>query len=803
MLKPATAPQITIDRGAHHRMGAGTRAAVPWRALVAVALLLLTVAAGLYEALPGRGGLTTATVSSRGLVRQGLLSLPTAAQGPVSAALGADSPAYRVRASGRGYGATSPAEHLSSSFTPSGASVSAGATRVGLRLLGVGYLPSLRAIGPVSPRVRANRVLYEHPGVSEWYANGPLGLEQGFTIAKPPGAHAAGPLTLAIALSGNARAALQSGGRGITLSRPDGGALRYTGLSASDARGGALHSWIALQGKRILLRVDASRARYPLRIDPFVQQGKKLTGGGGSGFSGFGHSVALSADGNTALIGGAGDNAAVGAAWVFTRSGETWTQQGPKLTGGGESGQGQFGSGVALSADGNTALIGGQGDERSAGAAWVFTRSGETWTQQGEKLTGAGEIGAASFGHGVALSSDGNTALIGGINDNGAAGAAWVFTRSLETWTQQAKLTGAGTTFFGWSVALSSDGNTALVGSPGDSELVGAAFVFTRSGLIWTQQGEKLTGGGAVGAPRFGISVALSSDGNTALIGGTGDHSFAGAAWVFTRSLETWTQQGGKLTGGGESGEGAFGSSVALSAEGNTALIGGSGDNKGVGAAWAFTRSGETWTQQGSKLTGAGESGEGEFGSAAALSAEGSTALIGGPQDNGVVGAAWVFVPGTAPQCPANPPKVNVRWHYSANGSPGKWSVTGEAKCGQTITLGPQAMEGNLKVNPGAKLKAGYDFTLPRNKSTFTVSFTEGKVVFAARCVSGKAPSESTFTVPLADQSYLVTNANWYPSGEQKSPLTYQGEIAVPNLCAGGQLKLDKGGTFSAFMTMN
>ena len=103
--------------------------------------------------------------------------------------------------------------------------------------------------------------------------------------------------------------------------------------------------------------------------------------------------MALSADGNTALIGGPSDNSKVGAAWVFTRTGATWTQQGGKLTGSGETGAGGFGFSVALSADGNTALIGGPDDNSSVGAAWVFTRTGTTWTQQGSKLTGTGEIG--------------------------------------------------------------------------------------------------------------------------------------------------------------------------------------------------------------------------------------------------------------------------------------------------------------------------------------------------------------------------------------------------------------------------
>src|SRR5207253_1528418 len=144
----------------------------------------------------------------------------------------------------------------------------------------------------------------------------------------------------------------------------------------------------------------------------FIQQGEKLIGDGEVEAGYFGWSVALSADGNTALVAGPADNNGVGAVWVFTRSGDTWTQQGEKLTASGEIGAGRFGGKLALSADGNTALVGAAADNDDVGAAWVFTRSGETWTQQGEKLTGGGEVGTGRFGGSVALSADGNTALV-------------------------------------------------------------------------------------------------------------------------------------------------------------------------------------------------------------------------------------------------------------------------------------------------------------------------------------------------------------------------------------------------------
>ena len=108
---------------------------------------------------------------------------------------------------------------------------------------------------------------------------------------------------------------------------------------------------------------------------------------------------------------------------MFTRSGGTWTQQGAKLTGSGETGAGGFGVSVALSADGNTALIGGPATTATWGRRGCSRARAAIWTQQGAKLTGSGEIGtAAEFGTSVALSADGNTALIGGPVDNGSVG---------------------------------------------------------------------------------------------------------------------------------------------------------------------------------------------------------------------------------------------------------------------------------------------------------------------------------------------------------------------------------------------
>jgi hypothetical protein len=394
------------------------------------------------------------------------------------------------------------------------------------------------------------------------------------------------------------------------------------------------------------------------------QLGPKLVGTGAVAGANQGMSVALSADGNTAIMGGPGPNNAdrdrspsagpVGAAWVFTRSGRTWTQPGHKLVGTtNESGGGLWsqGASVALSGDGNTALVGGPSDNRTTGAAWVFTRGNAGWMQQGDKLVGTGASardGSLPLGQGmsVALSADGNTAIVGGWRAEGA----WVFTRSGDAWRQQGKkLVGAGAVGSarqGMSVALSADGNTALVGGWSDNGNAGAAWVFTRRGDAWTQQGKKLVGAGAVGSARQGTSVALSADGNTAIVGGPGDNPFdqsvpfglgaAGASWVFTRTGGTWTQQGNKLLGVGAVGSARQGASVALAADGNTAVVGGGADSK-TGAVWVFTRSGGDWVQQGHKLI------EGSAAPAVALSADGSIVMVGGANYNWGAGAAWVL----------------------------------------------------------------------------------------------------------------------------------------------------------------
>lgn len=221
--------------------------------------------------------------------------------------------------------------------------------------------------------------------------------------------------------------------------------------------------------------------------------------------------------------------------------------------------------------------------------------------QQGSKLVGAGAIGYAPQGASVSLSSDGSTAIVGAPRDGNGTGAVWIWARTGGIWSQQGtKLVGSGSVGIsaqGFSVSLSSDGNTAMVGGAGDGR-TGAVWVWTRSEGIWSQFGNKLVAVGSDSSSEQGTSVSLSSEGNTAIVGGRGDSGRTSAAYIWTRSGNAWSQQGGPLIGSGDGNSANLGAHVSLSSDGNIAIVGGSGNN----CAWIWKRSGDVWSQQGETL---------------------------------------------------------------------------------------------------------------------------------------------------------------------------------------------------------
>ena len=309
------------------------------------------------------------------------------------------------------------------------------------------------------------------------------------------------------------------------------------------------------------------------------------------------------------------------------------------------AGNDMFGFSVSISGD--TALIGELGDAGYRGAAYVFTHTGANWTLQQKLVASDGEAGDW---FGVAVSIDGDTVLIGAQwdDDNGGhSGSAYVFHRTGTIWTQEAKLLasdGEAGDHFGQSVSLS--GGNALIGAYYDDDKgvdSGSAYVFTRYGTTWTQEAKLLASDGAAG-DTFGNRVSIA--GNTAIIGAPMDDDNgenSGSVYVFTYTGSTWTQQQKILATDGAPGD-LFGFSVSI--DGNTALIGAFyNDNNGVnsGSAYVFTRIGTSWVQQQKLIASDGKASD-NFGYSVSLA--GDTALIGahGVDDNGHdSGSAYVF----------------------------------------------------------------------------------------------------------------------------------------------------------------
>ncbi|MGO9489337.1 MAG: IPT/TIG domain-containing protein [Solirubrobacteraceae bacterium] len=554
--------------------------------------------------------------------------------------------------SGNLLAAQNPAQRMGVRFARSGVLVSHGALRFGLSLGRLDYGRRGLGLDRAQPSSSDNRVVYDQPGLAEWYVNGSAGLEQGFTLQHGAPAAQGESVTIAMSMQGTARAELAPGSASLLISRAGAPSLSYGALSATDARGHRLGVGLELHGRTLLLRVDTRGARYPVRIDPLLAEAPTVPSPAGEG-SQFGAGLALSADGTTAIVGAPHDGRS-GAAWIYTRSGTTWTREGGPLTGieptepcapeePGEPATCQFGLAVALSGDGKTALIGAPGENSDRGAAWLFTRSGSSWVP-GPELQGGEESGPGHFGRSVAISGDGNTAVIGGPWDGHGSGAAWVFTRSESGWVQQGpKLTSSepsGEARFGRSVAISGDGSTALIGAPDYGAGLGAAWVFAPGGGEWTEQGPALTSGEPSGEEHFGHSVALSSDGTTALIGAPDHDKYVGAAWAFRRTGGEWSQPGTDLTAPPPHRQSLLGSSVALSGSGDLALAGGYGTELANGTVWEFSRFGEEWTEAG-QATFAPEANHAHLGASVALSSDGEVALAGGPFYDLEAGGVW------------------------------------------------------------------------------------------------------------------------------------------------------------------
>ena len=437
-----------------------------------------------------------------------------------------------------------------------------------------------------------------------------------------------------------------------------------------------------------------------------------------------GNSSAVSADGSTIAVGAPHESSGAkgingnqadksayssGAVYVYTRRGTTVTQQAYiKASNPGDGAN--FGSSVALSRDGNTLAvaayyessnatgINGNQLDRSipeAGAVYIFTRSGTTWTQQAyikASNTGNAAVGdnfaeGDQFGYSIGLSDDGNTLAVGAIGedsnaegvggnqaDNSAnqAGAVYVFARTGTAWAQQAYIKSSMTrpnVLFGYGVGVSENGTTLVVAEYDADRGQGALYVLTRNGATWTHQA-RIKAENAENGDSLGYSLAISDDGNTIAAGAADedclipginvagcdkdqpqDHS-AGAAYVFVRNGTTWTQQA-FIKSSNPAHEDWFGVRIAISGDGNTVAVAAPNEDsaaKGIngnqaddsaaeaGAVYYFTRTGTTWVQS-AYVKASNTRAADEFGSSLALSGDGRTLLVGARgEDSGAKG---------------------------------------------------------------------------------------------------------------------------------------------------------------------
>jgi len=361
-----------------------------------------------------------------------------------------------------------------------------------------------------------------------------------------------------------------------------GGPTQQAKLVAADgAPGDLLGSAVAVSGDTAVLgaynRNAGQGAVYVFtRAGTAWSQQQELVAADGSAGDQFGRSVAI--DGDTAVACAPGKSNFLGAVYVFTRSGSTWSQQ-QELTFPNGTVDESYAGPVAL--DGDTLAVGAHGNDGGRGAAYVFVRSGTTWTLQQKLVVSDGAFNDF-VGDSVALSGD--TLVAGAEGRNAGLGAAFIFVRSGSTWTQQAELArpaGAVNDIFGSSAAVS--GDTAVVCADYENTAQGAAYVFTRTGTTWTLQ-QRLTGNDLVNNDLFGVSASLQAD--TLLVGARNVQLGRGAAYLFARTGTVWTQTQ-ILTASDAANFDDFGDSVAL--DGDTAVLGADGTNSADGGAYVFT----------------------------------------------------------------------------------------------------------------------------------------------------------------------------------------------------------------------
>lgn len=372
-----------------------------------------------------------------------------------------------------------------------------------------------------------------------------------------------------------------------------------------------------------------------------------------------GYSNCISADGTRLVVGcyysdsdGVTDS---GAAYVFVRNGNSWIQE-AKLIANDKAANDQGGHYVSISADGSRVAMGAplhSAGAASTGAVYIFKRSGTNWDQEA-KLVASDRLTLDYFGHRCSMSADGSRVLIGAYGvDSGAngTGAAYVFYRSNTSWVQEAKLVAddkVALDYFGIALALSSDATRAVIGAyNADSTFTdtGSAYVFLRSGTNWTQEA-KLVALDKAASDRFGNNVAITANGNRVVVGSfnaDAGATDAGAAYVFSRNLTSWTQEAKLIASDGAIND-TFGCGVAINSDGIRIAIG--SNIAAGGAVYMFARTGTSWAQE-NKFSASDKTPADTFGISVSFTADATRLVVGANlADPGVManaGAAYVY----------------------------------------------------------------------------------------------------------------------------------------------------------------
>jgi len=313
---------------------------------------------------------------------------------------------------------------------------------------------------------------------------------------------------------------------------------------------------------------------------------------GGAEDAGFGSVLAIDPDGDTLVVGAPNDtvngNFKEGSVYIFQKSHEGRFRKVAQLTAS-DGNSGSFFGSASISGDGNTIVVGAHGVSAIPGAAYIYVKPPSGWktTTETVKLTSLDVQAQDEFGLATAINHWGDTVFVSTTQVDNGAGAVYVFCRDGKNWksTSQysAKLTAPGSTGLGNTLSLSQDGRTLLVGALG-ADGSGAAYIFIKpeDGWMTTAEAARLTASDSVPFDAFGVSVSLDADGDTALVGapsqgpGFPEPITPGAVYLYTRPRDGWVDmtESAKLTASdGQPGD-EFGTSVAIAPTGKTAFVG-------------------------------------------------------------------------------------------------------------------------------------------------------------------------------------------------------------------------------------